>query len=93
MIYDLIAFTFISLSLIYAIKIYRMVRLRNLLWLIFATAYGTILRTIHLLRNFGLPVPSSSVVSHLFSLFYILLFLGIMAYYKPIKEMWNRARS
>lgn len=93
MIYDLIAFLFISLSLLYAVKIYRMVKLKNFFWLVLATAYGTFLRLIHLLRNFDILVPSSMTVSHLFSLFYVLLFLGIMAYYQPIKKMWNRSPS
>lgn len=91
LILDLNAFLFISLSLIFAIKIYQMVRLRDFIWLIIATAYGTFLRTLHLLRNFGLPVPDSMTVSHMFALFYILLFLGVRAYYRPIKEMWNRS--
>lgn len=89
LILDLNAFIFILLSLIYALKIYRMVRLRDFLWLIIATAYGTLLRGLHLLRNFDFPVPDSQTVSHLFAFFYILLFLGVMAYYKPIKQMWN----
>lgn len=90
---DACGFVFILLSLIYSIKIYRMVKLRDFIWLILATGYGLILRGLHLARNFGIPVPSSSTISHLFSIFYVLLFLGIMAYYNPIKEMWNSARS
>lgn len=89
LLFDLSAFIFILFSLFYSIKIYRMVGLKNFIWLIIATAYGTLLRGLHLLRNFDFPVPSSSTVSHLFFFFYLLLFLGIMAYYKPIKEMWN----
>lgn len=86
---DLNAFIFISLSLIFAIKIYQMVRLRSFIWLIVATAYGAFLRMLHLLRNFGFSVPNSAIVSHMFALFYILLFLGVRALYRPIKEMWN----
>jgi hypothetical protein len=86
---DLNALLFIALSLVYAIKIYRKVRIRDFIWLIIATAYGTFLRSLHFLRNFDFPVPDSGTVSHMFALFYILLFLGIMAYYRPIKEMWD----
>ncbi len=93
LIMDLNAFFFISLSLMYAIRIYQRVRIREFIWLIVATAYGTILRSMHLLRNFGFNVPSSLTVSPLFALFYILLFLGVRAYFRPIKEMWNQARS
>ncbi len=93
LIIDLNAFLFISLSLIFAIKIYQMVKIRDFIWLIIATAYGTILRSFHLLRNFDFPVPDSPTVSHMFALFYILLFLGVMAYYRPIKEMWDNANS
>ncbi len=93
LIFDLNAFFFISLSLIYAIRIYQRVRIRDFIWLVIATAYGTILRSMHLLRNFGYPVPDSLTVSRLFALFYILLFQGIRAYYKPIKEMWDQAPS
>ena len=89
---DLNAFFFISLSLMYAIRIYQKVRIREFIWLIVATAYGTILRGMHLLRNFGFPVPDSLTVSRLFALFYVLLFLGIRAYYRPIREMWNRTK-
>ncbi len=93
LILDLNAFLFISLSLMYAIRIYQRVRIRDFVWLIIATGYGTFLRVLHLLRNFGFPVPDSTTVSHMFALFYILLFLGVWAYFKPIKEMWNQARS
>lgn len=89
LILDLNAFIFISLSLIYAAKIHRMVKLRSFVWLVIAMAYGTLLRAVHLLRDLGICVPSSLIVSRLFSFFYVLLFLGIMAYYKPIKDMWN----
>ena len=89
MIWDLNAFLFIVLSLVYAIKIYRKVRIREFIWLIIATAYGTFLRSLHLLRNFGFPVPDALIVSRMFALFYILLFLGVRAYYRPIKEMWD----
>lgn len=93
MIWDLNAFIFILLSLAYSIKIYRRVRIREFIWLIIATAYGTFLRSLHLLRNFGFPVPDAPTVSHMFALFYILLFLGVRAYYRPIKEMWDSAQS
>ncbi len=91
--FDLNAFLFILLSFVYAIRIYRMVRIRDFIWLIIATAYGTILRSMHLLRNFGFPVPDSLTVSRMFALFYILLFLGVRSYFRPIREMWNSARS
>jgi len=93
LIMDINAFLFISLSLINAIRIYQRVRIREFIWLIIATAYGTLLRSMHLLRNFGFPVPDSLTVSRMFALFYILLFLGVRAYYRPIKEMWDKARS
>ncbi len=93
LIMDINAFLFISLSLMYAIRIYQKVRIRDFIWLVVATAYGTILRSMHLLRNFGFPVPDSLTVSRLFALFYILLFLGVRAYYRPIREMWNKTRS
>ena len=89
--FDLNALLFILLSLVYAIRIYRMVRIRDFIWLIIATAYGTFLRSLHFLRNFGFAVPDSTTVSHMFALFYILLFLGIRAYYRPIREMWDSA--
>ena len=92
-IFDLNAFFFISLSLMYAIRIYQRVRIRAFIWLIIATAYGTFLRSLHFLRNFDLPVPDSGTVSHMFALFYILLFLGVRAYHRPIKEMWDSAHS
>jgi len=91
MIWDLNALLFIVLSLAYSIKIYQKVRIREFIWLIIATAYGTFLRSLHLLRNFGFPVPDSLTVSRMFALFYVLLFLGIRAYYRPIKEMWDSA--
>lgn len=93
MIWELNAFLFIVLSLIYSIRIYRKVRIREFIWLIIATAYGTFLRSLHLLRNFGFPVPDALTVSRMFALFYILLFLGVRAYYKPIKEMWESEHS
>ena len=93
MIWDLNALLFIVLSLVYAIRIYRRVRIREFIWLIVATAYGTFLRSLHLLRNFDFPVPDALTVSRMFALFYILLFLGIRAYYRPIKEMWDSAHS
>ncbi len=89
--FDLNAFLFILLSFVYAIRIYRMVRIRDFIWLIIATAYGTFLRSMHFLRNFGFAVPDSLTVSRMFALFYILLFLGVRAYYRPIKEMWDSA--
>ncbi len=90
LIMDINAFFFISLSLMYAIRIYQRVRIRDFIWLIIAMAYGTFLRSMHLLRNFGFPVPDSLTVSRMFALFYILLFLGVRAYFRPIKEMWNQ---
>lgn len=93
LIMDLNAFFFISLSLMYAIRIYQKVRIREFIWLIVATAYGTILRSLQLLRHYGLTVPDPMTVSHIFALFYILLFLGVRAYYRPIKEMWDSAHS
>ena len=93
MIWDLNAFLFIVLSLVYAIRIYQKVRIREFIWLIIATAYGSFLRSLHLLRNFGFPVPDPLTVSRMFALFYILLFLGVRAYYRPIKEMWDNAQS
>ncbi len=89
LIMDINAFLFISLAFIYAIRIYQKVRLKDLRWLIIAMGYGTFLRVLHLLRNFGFPVPDSTTVSHMFALFYILLFLGVRAYYNPLKQIWK----
>ena len=93
LLFDLNALLFILLSLVYAIKIYRKVRIKEFIWLIVASAYGSFLRSLHFLRNFGFPVPDAPTVSHMFALFYILLFLGVRAYYRPIKEMWDSAHS
>ena len=93
LLFDLNALLFILLSLVYSIRIYRKVRIRGFVWLIIASAYGSFLRSLHFLRNFKFPVPDALTVSRMFALFYILLFLGVMAYYKPIKEMWDSAHS
>ena len=92
-VFDLNAFIFILLTLIFSVKLYQLVKLQSFIWLVLATGCGTILRAIHLLRNFGVLVPDSQTVSHWFALFYILLFLGVYAYYKPIKRMWNSQRG
>ena len=93
LIFDAIAFLFIFLSFIYAYRIYSMVKLSKFMWLVFAMAYGTVLRTMHLMRNFGVPVPNPTAVSRLFAVFYVLLFMGIVAIYEPIKKMWNSANQ
>lgn len=93
MVFDASAFLFILLTFMVSIKIYDMTKLRDCLWLVSATAYGTILRGMHLVRNWGWAVPDALTVSRLFGLFYILLFLGVLAYYKPIKDMWDETHK
>ena len=86
---DIAAFILILLASFYAYRIYRMFGVKDFLWLIGATVYGAFLRSIHLARDFNIPVPPPLFVSRMFFFFYVLLFLGIRAYYKPLKRVWN----